>query len=172
LGPDHKIKEIVMAKVIEFYIPKNFRKPLKWAPQAAMRKGHRVSLGDREISLAATGFELIQGERQMMRIGFGHTGIVRLGLHPHRTTNRWQGSKSWPCPWSIPFTTCALACAKSERARISYKRLIEKLYTVFASFRPGTNFEVGYFESKKQLSQFALDLERKMTVAMESGGRI
>jgi hypothetical protein len=33
LGPDHKIKEIVMAKVIEFYIPKNFRKPLKWAPQ-------------------------------------------------------------------------------------------------------------------------------------------
>jgi len=22
-----------MAKVIEFYIPKNFRKPLKWAPQ-------------------------------------------------------------------------------------------------------------------------------------------
>lgn len=29
----HKIKEIVMAKVIEFYIPNNFRKPLKWAPQ-------------------------------------------------------------------------------------------------------------------------------------------
>ena len=26
-------KEIVMAKVIEFYIPKNFRKPLKCAPQ-------------------------------------------------------------------------------------------------------------------------------------------
>lgn len=22
-----------MAKVIEFYVPKNFRKPLKWAPQ-------------------------------------------------------------------------------------------------------------------------------------------
>jgi hypothetical protein len=32
LGRDHKIKEIVMAKVIEFYVPKNFRKPLKWAP--------------------------------------------------------------------------------------------------------------------------------------------
>jgi hypothetical protein len=35
-GPhrDHKIKEIVMAKVIEFYVPKSFRKPLmKWAPQ-------------------------------------------------------------------------------------------------------------------------------------------
>jgi len=33
-GPhrDHKITEIVMAKVIEFYIPKRFRKPLKWAP--------------------------------------------------------------------------------------------------------------------------------------------
>ena len=33
LGRDHKIKEIFMAKVIEFYIPKDFRKPLKWAPQ-------------------------------------------------------------------------------------------------------------------------------------------
>jgi hypothetical protein len=33
LGKDHKIKEIVMAKVIEFYVPKNFQKPLKWAPQ-------------------------------------------------------------------------------------------------------------------------------------------
>lgn len=32
-GRDHKIKETVMAKVIEFYVPKNFRKPLKWAPQ-------------------------------------------------------------------------------------------------------------------------------------------
>jgi len=27
------IEEIVMAKVIEFYIPTRFRKPLKWAPQ-------------------------------------------------------------------------------------------------------------------------------------------
>jgi hypothetical protein len=26
----HKIKEMVMAKVIEFWVPKNFRKPLKW----------------------------------------------------------------------------------------------------------------------------------------------
>jgi hypothetical protein len=32
LGEDHKIKEIVMAKVIEFYVPKNLQKPLKWAP--------------------------------------------------------------------------------------------------------------------------------------------
>jgi hypothetical protein len=30
LGGDHK--EIVMAKVIEFWVPKNFRKPLKWEP--------------------------------------------------------------------------------------------------------------------------------------------
>jgi len=33
LDPDHKIKEIVMAKVIEFYIPKNFQKSLKWDSQ-------------------------------------------------------------------------------------------------------------------------------------------
>jgi hypothetical protein len=33
LGRDHRIKEIAMAKVIEFYVPKNFRKPLKWAPR-------------------------------------------------------------------------------------------------------------------------------------------
>ena len=30
---DRKIKELVMAKVIEFYVPMNFRKPLKLAPQ-------------------------------------------------------------------------------------------------------------------------------------------
>jgi hypothetical protein len=30
---DHKIKEMVMAKVIEFWVPKNFRKPLKWRPR-------------------------------------------------------------------------------------------------------------------------------------------
>ena len=41
-----------MAKVIEFYVPESFRKPLKWAPPAAMRKGHRVLLADKEISLA------------------------------------------------------------------------------------------------------------------------
>jgi hypothetical protein len=28
----NEIKEVVMAKVIGFYVPKNFRKPLKWAP--------------------------------------------------------------------------------------------------------------------------------------------
>jgi hypothetical protein len=33
LGLDHKIKEVVMAKVIEFYVPKNFRKPFKGASQ-------------------------------------------------------------------------------------------------------------------------------------------
>jgi hypothetical protein len=34
-GPhrDHKIKETVKAKVIEFYVPKNFRKPSKRALQ-------------------------------------------------------------------------------------------------------------------------------------------
>jgi hypothetical protein len=29
---DRKTKEMVMAKVIEFYVPKNFRKPLRWTP--------------------------------------------------------------------------------------------------------------------------------------------
>jgi hypothetical protein len=33
----NKIEEVVMAKVIEFYVPKNFRKPWKWAP--ALRSG-------------------------------------------------------------------------------------------------------------------------------------
>ena len=27
------IEEVVMAKVIEFYIPKNFRKSFKWVPE-------------------------------------------------------------------------------------------------------------------------------------------
>jgi hypothetical protein len=30
-------EEVIMAKVIEFYVPKNFRKPLKWA--AALQCG-------------------------------------------------------------------------------------------------------------------------------------
>jgi hypothetical protein len=34
----NEIKEVVMAKVIEFYVPKNFRKPLKWAPQLHLGK--------------------------------------------------------------------------------------------------------------------------------------
>jgi hypothetical protein len=38
LGRDHKIKEIVMAKVIEFYMPKNFRKPLRTAAQPQLGK--------------------------------------------------------------------------------------------------------------------------------------
>jgi len=41
-----------MAKEIEFYVPKSFRKPLKRGLQPPMRKGHRVLLADEEISLA------------------------------------------------------------------------------------------------------------------------
>ena len=41
-----------MAKVIEFYIPTNFRKPLRTVASAATRKNHRVLLADEEISLA------------------------------------------------------------------------------------------------------------------------
>ena len=26
-------KEVAMAKVIEFYIPRNFRRPMKWVPE-------------------------------------------------------------------------------------------------------------------------------------------
>lgn len=33
-----RIQEIVMAKVIEFYIPKNFRKPLRTAAQPQLGK--------------------------------------------------------------------------------------------------------------------------------------
>jgi hypothetical protein len=33
-----EIKEVVMAKVIEFYIPTRFRRPLKTAPQAQFGK--------------------------------------------------------------------------------------------------------------------------------------
>jgi hypothetical protein len=49
-----------MAKVIAFYVPKNFRKPLQWTPQ--LRKDHRVLLADKEISLAGIGFQTDSGE--------------------------------------------------------------------------------------------------------------
>jgi hypothetical protein len=45
LGGDHKIKEVVMAKVIEFYVQKNFRRPLKWAGGCQIRVQH---LAERE----------------------------------------------------------------------------------------------------------------------------
>jgi hypothetical protein len=31
-----------MAKVIEFYVPKNFWKPLKWAPQLSVTKNFKI----------------------------------------------------------------------------------------------------------------------------------
>jgi hypothetical protein len=36
--PTAWIKEVAMAKVIEFYIPKDFRKPLKWVPEVQRGK--------------------------------------------------------------------------------------------------------------------------------------
>jgi hypothetical protein len=38
----NEIEEVVMAKVIEFYVPKNFQKPLKWAP--ALRCGTIIEI--------------------------------------------------------------------------------------------------------------------------------
>jgi len=38
LAPPTGVREIVMAKVIEFYIPKNFRKPLTTAAQPQLGK--------------------------------------------------------------------------------------------------------------------------------------
>jgi hypothetical protein len=42
-----------MAKVIEFYIPTNFRKTVEDITSAATRKNHGVLFADEEISLAA-----------------------------------------------------------------------------------------------------------------------
>jgi len=38
LGPKTELSEVVMAKVIEFYIPKAFKSPCKWAPQLQLGK--------------------------------------------------------------------------------------------------------------------------------------
>ena len=62
LGRDYEIKDIVTAKVIEFYVPKNLRKPFKWTPLLQVRKGHRVLLADKEISLAGTEFQTDSGD--------------------------------------------------------------------------------------------------------------
>ena len=43
-GPQKdEIKDMVMAKVIEFYVPKHFRKPLKWIP--VLHPGKIVEFG-------------------------------------------------------------------------------------------------------------------------------
>ena len=41
------IKEIFMAKVIEFHVPKSFRKPLKWASQLQCGKLLSFARGQR-----------------------------------------------------------------------------------------------------------------------------
>jgi hypothetical protein len=48
---DRKIREIVMAKVIEFYVPMELPETVQVGSSAAMRKGHRVLSADKEISL-------------------------------------------------------------------------------------------------------------------------
>ena len=39
----HKEQEVVMVKVIEFYVPKSFRKPLKWSP--VLHRGKIIEFG-------------------------------------------------------------------------------------------------------------------------------
>jgi len=39
----HKEQEVVMVKVIEFYVPKSFRKPLKWGP--VLHRGKIIEFG-------------------------------------------------------------------------------------------------------------------------------
>jgi hypothetical protein len=46
LGRDYKIKEIVMAKVIQFYVPEELPETVEVGCSATVRKGHRVLLAD------------------------------------------------------------------------------------------------------------------------------
>ena len=40
-----ELEEIVMAKVIEFYVPEHFRKPHRWAPE--LQAGKVIEFGPR-----------------------------------------------------------------------------------------------------------------------------
>lgn len=51
-----------MAKVIQFYVPKNFRKPLRWTPHVQCGKVIEFLLSDEKISVAGTGFRNDLGE--------------------------------------------------------------------------------------------------------------
>jgi len=50
-----------MAKVIEFYVPKNFRRPLEWAPQLQCGKVTEFC-SQTKISLAGPWFQTDSGE--------------------------------------------------------------------------------------------------------------
>jgi hypothetical protein len=62
LGPDHKIKGDCHGKSHRVLHTEELPKNLEVRSSAAMRKGHRVLLADKEISLAATGFRIDSGE--------------------------------------------------------------------------------------------------------------
>jgi hypothetical protein len=49
-----------MAKVIEFYVPKNFRKPLRWAPQLQCGKVIEFCSQTKKSAQLGQGFKLIQ----------------------------------------------------------------------------------------------------------------
>jgi hypothetical protein len=51
-------KEVAMAKVIEFYIPKNFQKSLKWLPELQRGKTG-ISSPNKEVRLICAFGELL-----------------------------------------------------------------------------------------------------------------
>ena len=84
----------------------------------------------------------------MRRIGFGPQEMLRFGTSSSQDDRSLAGFEELAMPCLIPFTTLHTGlCEIRAMPRISYKRLIEKLYTVLHRLSRPPISEDGYFES-------------------------
>jgi hypothetical protein len=72
-----------------------------------VRKGFRVLLADKEISLAGTGFQTDLAEGRWRALEFAHEGWCDLGRRLPKTIHRWQGFEELAMPLFDSLYNCA-----------------------------------------------------------------
>src|ERR1700678_1186694 len=68
---------------------------------------------------------------QWVVLDLAHKRGADSGPRPPRVINHWRGSRSWQCPCLTPSTTLRAGWHTTRTMpRISYRRLISKVYAV------------------------------------------
>jgi RNA polymerase sigma-70 factor (ECF subfamily) len=106
----------------------------------------------------------------MKRNGFGSQGIVRFGIPPSQDDKSLAGFEELAMPLFDSLYNFARWLVRNQSdAEDLVQETYRKALHSFASFRPGTNFRGWIFRIlKNSFLSSRSDLERKMTVAMES----